>query len=177
MTLAFGKPARSRLWVTVLWFSLHSHWIRNLSANLIAAFDFAGILQAAQLGDQSPYPAVQDIFIAIEFSFKAIVRLPAHPLRLRRKIPIFGIEPANRTQPRIDFGLSVMSATVSIQKLRCIGNLPSPSLPAAETCGSRRLPEHGRKPASRGAHEEPLTSAEVARARNQGYLLHEAPNR
>src|SRR6516162_6574831 len=70
-----------------------------------------------------------------------------------------------------------MSATVSIQKLRCIGDPSSPGLPAAETCGSMRLPEHGRKPASHGAHEEPLTSAVVARSRHQSYLLPEAANR
>ena len=76
---------------------------RDLLVNFNAAIDFKEFLQSAQFRDQTLYPAGQDIFIAIEFLFKAIVRLPAHPLRLRRKIPIFGIEPANRTQPRIDF--------------------------------------------------------------------------
>src|SRR6516162_1144798 len=70
-----------------------------------------------------------------------------------------------------------MSATVSIQKLRCIGDPSSPGLPAAETCSSRRLPEHGRKPASHGAHKEPLTPAEVARSRHQSYLLQKLPHR
>jgi hypothetical protein len=70
-----------------------------------------------------------------------------------------------------------MSAIVSIQKLRAIRNLPSPSLPAAETCGSRRLPKHGCKSTRHGAHEEELATAEMARSRHQSYLLHEAANR
>jgi hypothetical protein len=55
--------------------------------------------------------------MSFESFLVTIVRLPAHPLWFRRKIPIIGIELANRTQPRIDFGLRVMGATVSIQKL------------------------------------------------------------
>ena len=70
-----------------------------------------------------------------------------------------------------------MSATVSIQKLRCIGNLSSPSLPAAELAGSRWPPEHGGKSTRHGANEEPLMPSEVARSRHQSYLLHEAAHR
>src|SRR6516164_144310 len=107
----------------------------------------------------------------------ALVRLPAHPLWLRRKTPIIGIELANRTQPRIDLGLSVMSATISIQKLRCVGDLPSQSLPTAELAGSRRLPEHGCKPTRHWAHEEELSSAEVSSPSCQSYPLYVAANR
>ena len=70
-----------------------------------------------------------------------------------------------------------MSAIISTQKLRPIRDLSSPSLPAAETCGSRRLPEHRSKSTRHGAHEEPLTSAEVARSRHQSYLLQKLPHR
>ena len=70
-----------------------------------------------------------------------------------------------------------MSATISIQKLRCVGDLPSPSLPTAELAGSRRLPENSRQTTSRGTKEKPLAAAEVARARDQGYLLYELANR
>src|SRR5262249_57448501 len=52
-----------------------------------------------------------------------------------------------------------------------------PSLPAAETRGSRRLPENCSKPACHRTHEEPLMSAVVARARHQSYLLCEPANR
>ena len=85
--------------------------------NFNAAIDSKEFLQSAQFRDQNLYPAVQDLFVLIELLFMALVRLPPHPLWLRRKTPFIGIELANRTQPRIEFGLSVMSATVSIQKL------------------------------------------------------------
>ena len=90
---------------------------RDLFANLTAATDFTGILQSAQFRKQREQTVIQDAFVMIELLFMALVRLPPHPLWLRRKTPFIGIELANRTQPRIDFGLSVMSATVAIQKL------------------------------------------------------------
>ena len=93
------------------------HGNRDLLANFNAAIDSKEFLQSAQLGDQTLYPAAQDLFVIIEFLFMAIVRLPSHALWPRRKIPILGVELANRTQPRIDLGLAVMSATLSIHKL------------------------------------------------------------
>jgi len=57
-----------------------------------------------------------------------------------------------------------------------VGDLPTPALPAAEPIGTRRFPEDSRKSMRRRALEEPLTSAEVARASDQGDLLQEAVN-
>jgi len=105
-----------------------------------------------------------------------MVRFPSHALGFRRKTPLLGIELTDRTQPRVDLRLPVVSATVSIQKLRCIRNLSTPSLPAAEFAGSWRPPENNRKLTGYGAHEEPLTSAVVTRASNQSYLLQEPVN-
>ena len=62
-------------------------------------------------------------------------------------------------------------------KLRPIRNPSSPSLPAAESRGSRRLPKHGSKSTRHGAHKKNLMASEVTRAIHQSYPLNESTHR
>ena len=45
---------------------------------------------------------IQDVFVVIELFFVTIVRLPPHPPRLRRQLPVIGIELTDRTELRLD---------------------------------------------------------------------------
>jgi hypothetical protein len=64
-----------------------------------ATIDSKGILQATQLGEQTVQTVIQDAFVMIEPLFEAIIRLPPHALWPWWKLPLLGIELANRTEP------------------------------------------------------------------------------
>lgn len=80
----------------------------------------------------SPHPR------AVKFLDLTIVCPPPHPFRFRWQIPCVGVKAANRAQLRIDSGLTPVGPIISVEKLRIIGDLPTPSLPTREIAGTRR---------------------------------------
>ena len=100
-----------------------------------------------------------------------MVGSPPHPFRFWRQFPFIGVEAANRANPRVNLRLALMGPSSTIHELRSVSDLPAPSFSTGERVGAGGHPQHGRETMQMRAHEEPLSTAEMAPAGHQANEL------
>jgi hypothetical protein len=116
---------------------------------------------------------VQHAFVVVVFVHVTLVRAPAHPLRLRRQVPIVWV--AFYGQPRFDLALAAPRPIILSLELGGIGYLPPPVVAATKPARARRLPKHGNEAPGDGTREVPLPAAEMAGLRYKDDALIERP--
>jgi hypothetical protein len=106
-------------------------------------------LSSEQFGEEHGAPIVQNRLVCVITLYMAIVRMQAHPFRLRRQIPLVWI--AGADQSGFNFSPTEVSTIVGIRKLWGVSDLPTRCLATAEACRARRRPQYGTVPVGNGA--------------------------
>src|SRR5690242_19492158 len=117
---------------------------------------------------------IEQPFISLELLDKATIGLPPHPLWLWRHMPFLRVKIAD--QAHLDPFHAEVGPIHRRHELRSVSDVAWPGMPARKLLRPSRQPQDRCAPVQHRAHEEPLSTAIMARERGESYQLIELTN-